>query len=277
MRIFVTGGTGFIGSHFLNLALAEGHEPVALRRPESRPAIPINDGVRWVTGNLGQIPKDALKDCEALVHLAAVGVQQPATASWEECLRHNVVEFHALMHKAIASGIQTFVVCGSCSEYGAVGERHERIPVDAALEPVGAYAASKAAASMLALGLAGEKKLRLSVLRPFHVFGEGEAPQRLWPALREAALNGADFEMTTGEQVRDFVPVEEVARAFLQQTTNSPPSPGRPVVANIGSGEPLTIRSFAQNWWRHWGATGKLLPGNIPYRPNEVMRYVPQI
>lgn len=277
MRIFVTGGTGFIGSHFLNLAFKEGHELVALRRSGSRPAIPVAEGVHWLTGSLGRFPRKELEGCEGLVHLAAAGVQQPTTAEWEKCLRHNVNEFHALMHAAIASRIRTFVVCGSCSEYGAVGDRYEQIPADAALEPVGAYAASKAAATMVALGLAKEKKLQLSVLRPFHVFGEGESHQRLWPSLREAARKGADFEMTAGEQVRDFVPVEEVVRAILRHTTTSAPLPGCPVIKNIGSGQPRTIRSFAERWWRQWGAKGDLLLGTKPYRINEVMRYVPKI
>jgi hypothetical protein len=50
-----------------------------------------------------------------------------------------------------------------------------------------------------------------------------------------------------------------------------------PVVANIGTGQPQTIRQFAEHWWKEWGATGKLLPGALPYRDNEVMRYVPEV
>ena len=56
------------------------------------------------------------------------------------------------------------------------------IPTDAPLEPTGPYHASKAAATMAALGLAVDRKLSLSVLRPFHVFGEGEEETRFWPA-----------------------------------------------------------------------------------------------
>ncbi|MEI8283803.1 MAG: hypothetical protein WCG52_02325, partial [bacterium] len=49
------------------------------------------------------------------------------------------------------------------------------------------------------------------------------------------------------------------------------------VVANIGTGHPQTIRSFAEHWWKKWDAKGKLLPGALPYRDNEVMRYVPEV
>ena len=67
------------------------------------------------------------------------------------------------------------------------------------LEPTGAYHSAKAAATMAALGLAVDRKLALTVLRPFHVYGEGEAEGRLWPALRKAALTGVDLPMTKGE------------------------------------------------------------------------------
>lgn len=156
------------------------------------------------------------------------------------------------------------------------GERYDFIPVDAPLEPTGPYHASKAAASMAALGLAVHKKLELTLVRPFHIFGEGEEAYRLWPALRDAALSGADFPMTPGEQVRDFMPVEMLAE-FLLNTVDSPPPKGSPLVLNAGTGEPRTIREFAESWWSHWGAAGKLLLGALPYREGEVMRYVPQI
>jgi nucleoside-diphosphate-sugar epimerase len=139
---------------------------------------------------------------------------------------------------------------------------------------------------MAAIALAVEQNLQLAVLRPFHVFGEGEGPDRLWPSLHKAALSGEDFPMTAGGQIRDFIPVEQVAQAFLRaldlpsEAFHFSPSTfasTTPVVANIGTGRPQTILEFAEHWWKEWGATGKLLPGAIPCRPNEVMRYVPEV
>ncbi len=277
MRIFVTGGTGFIGSHFLNLAAAEGHEMIAQRRHGSQPVIPLNHQPQWLEAELDEIAPTAMRGCDTLVHLAAAGVRNPVHASWESCLHTNVTAFSHLMATAIAAGIPNYVICGSCSEYGTAGERYERIPVDAPLEPTGAYHATKAAATMIALGLAKEHAIQLCILRPFHVFGEGESPDRLWPSLRQHALDGSDFPMTAGQQVRDFIPVESVAQAFLREATDPTATPAQPLIKNLGTGQPTTILEFAQSWWQHWGATGNLLPGQIAYRPNEVMRYVPEI
>lgn len=58
----------------------------------------------------------------------------------------------------------------------------------------------------------------------FHVYGEREAETRFWPSLRRAALAGEDFPMTKGEQIRDFMPVETLARTFLDRVSMTGPS-----------------------------------------------------
>ena len=135
--------------------------------------------------------------------------------------------------------------------------------MDAPLEPTGPYAASKAAASVTALSLAADRKLSLTLLRPFHVFGEGEDPRRLWPSLRKAALTGADYSMTAGQQVRDFIGGDRVARVFVDALGESAAA-GVPVIRNVGTGKPQTLGEFAGHWWAHWGARGRLLLGSLP-------------
>jgi len=347
MRLFVTGSTGFIGSHFVRAALAAGHDVTALRFPGTQPVIPIPDSDRltWIDGDLNAFltahsafrlmprspsaiipppsaegPAPSSFSSSALVHLAAYGVS-PQTCTWQKAFQINVSDSLALMERAIESGIGRIVVSGSCVEYGQSAGRYENIPSDAPLEPVGPYAASKAAQSIAASALCREKGIALAILRLFTVFGEGQHPANFWPSLKKAALAGEDFPMTPGEQVRDFIPVDDVAQAFLKavellrraeveglRSDNAPQAPTtdeesrtrnqeravsfsaitpppqplnqaspQPLIANVGAGKPQTLLEFAGHWWNEWGATGKLLPGALPYRPNEAMRYVPEI
>jgi nucleoside-diphosphate-sugar epimerase len=277
MKLFVTGGTGFIGSHFLQAALAAGHEVVALRRNKaSSPRIKLSVEPQWLDREMGVVEIADFAGCDALVHLAAVGVS-PQKAAWTELFRVNVTESLALWMRAADAGINRLIVCGSCFEYGRAGERYEFIPPHAPLEPVSGYAASKAAATVAALGLASERKLRLAVLRPFQAFGEGQHEGNFWPSLREAAFAGRNFQMTEGGQVRDYMPVADVATAFLAACLRENLETGLPVIENIGTGVPRTLRDFAEEWWLRWQATGQLQPGAIPYRTGEVMRCVPEI
>jgi len=275
MRLFVTGGTGFIGGHFLRASLAAGHEVIALRRKGSTPRIRLKTEPTWIDGDLESDCSSVLRGCDALVHLAAVGTI-PRQANWRDCLHWNVAASAALWERAADAGVQKFVIGGSCFEYGRSAERFEFIHAQAPLEPLGSYHASKAAATMAAWGLAIERSLSLVILRPFHVFGDGEESSRFWPSLRAAAYAGSDFPMTAGDQVRDFVPVEQVASEFLASLSRPLPI-GQPEARNIGTGRPKTLRRFAEEWWENFGATGKLQFGALPYRTNEVMRYVPQI
>lgn len=276
MRLFVTGGAGFIGAHFLRQAVAAGHEVVALRFPGTRPRIDVPAGVEWRDGDLGGLAAADLAGCGAVVHFAAYGVS-PQKTDWATAFRVNVTAGVGLLEAAEQAGVGRILLCGSCMEYGRSGTRYERIPPDAPLEPTGAYAASKAAFSLAAASFARTSKAELVLLRPFHFYGEGQHPENLWPALRAAALGGADFEMSPGEQVRDFQPVENTAACFLAALARWPGRGGELHVANLGSGQPVTLREFASEWWRKWNARGSLRVGALPYREGEVMRFVPQI
>jgi UDP-glucose 4-epimerase len=277
VRIFVTGATGFVGSHFVNHALSAGHDVVALRRSaESIPRIVLAREPTWFTKSMEQISQRELAGMDVVVHLAAAGIS-PRTSPWDELLQWNVVVPTKLLLTAASAGVSRFVAAGSCLEYGRAGARYEFIPPDAPLEPTGAYAASKAAAGLLFCTIAAEKKLQLSYLRLFSVFGSGQHEGNLWPMIRRAALAGENLALTPGEQVRDFIAVERVAAELLTAARDEAVEPGLPQVRNVGSGRPQTVRQFAEHWWREFGAQGKLLIGELPYRSDEVMRYVPQL
>lgn len=275
MKIAVTGATGFIGSHFTKQALAAGHAVLAIRRsPASTPRIPMEQPPQWLDRAMDEVTADDLKGCDVLVHLAAHTGNVPYD-TLANCLRWNLIAVVDLFEQARLAGIRRYVVAGTCFEYGHSGERYNTIPTTAPLEPTNSYAASKAAASIALCQWAQEHGLSLDLLRVFHVFGEGEAETRFWPALRRAALAGVDFPMTAAEQIRDFMPVEAVAWTFLQKAIQCTRTIEEYRVFNLSSGNPRSLRAFAEGWWRTWNAQGDLLFGQLPYRPGEIMQYVP--
>lgn len=276
MKIFLTGGTGFIGSHFLEHALAEGHQITALKRsPMSETKILLKSSPKWLGKKFEDVTVEDLNDSDVLVHLAAHSVMYPFD-SLQNCIRYNVVEPLNLFNKAAEAGIKNFVVAGTCFEYGKSGEKYDFIPSDAPLEPTQTYSTSKAMASLAFQQFASDNKVFLSIHRIFHVYGEGENPVRLWPSLKKAALNGEDFPMTKGEQIRDFISVSDVALHFLDACKIENNQIGSKIV-NVGSGKPESLLNFSIKWWKKWGAQSDLLVGALPYREGEVMRYVPLV
>ena len=277
MKIFLTGATGFIGSHFINEAHADGHVIIAQRRSQlSRPRIPLNKEPQWVEFELKDISKSELEGVDCLVHFAASGIS-PQVGDWSECFKTNVTETLDLCVNAIDAGVSRILISGTYAEYGSAGYRYDRIPVDAPLEPSGAYASSKAAAYLALQALVKDSSASLLYGRLFSVFGEGQFDENFWPSLRKSALAGNDFNMTEGEQIRDFVAVSDVAKYFVNGLVREDLSEGKSIVENVASGNPVSLRDFAEFWWNAFGAEGKLNLGAVPYRPNEVMRYVPEL
>lgn len=276
MNLFVTGGTGFIGSHFINFAITAGHKIWAIRRPGSKPKIELLAEPIWIDGDLQQNYTKYLKKVEVLVHFAAHSANLPYD-SLENCLHWNLTIPLKLFNDAYSAGIKNYLVAGSCFEYGKSGEKFEFIPPDAPLTPTASYPASKSAFSIIINAWAIMHQTKLKYLRIFQVYGEGESESRFWPSLKIAAQKGENFSMTDGNQVRDFINVKDVAKRFIDELDFEDIKFGKPFIDNVGTGRPQTLREFAEYWWKRWNASGRLEIGALPYRKSDIMRYVPKI
>ncbi len=275
MRIFLTGGTGFIGSHFIKQALLKSCILKAIKRCEkSKVKIILNEQPDWLIKQFSEIEISDLEDCEILVHMAAHSANFPYD-NLENCMKFNVSETLNLFNTAYDAGIRKYIITGSCFEYGKKGEEYEFIPPDSALFPTQSYPTSKAVSSMVMTQWAIERKVNLKILRLFQIYGEGELKSRLWPTLKDKALKGHNLKMTLGEQIRDFSKVDDIARIILKESINM--KENRISIKNIGSGKPKKLKEFVFETWNKFNAKGKIELGAIPYRKNEIMRYVPNI
>lgn len=277
MKVFITGGTGFIGSHVINTLIERGHSVLALKRcAQSSPRIPLHSQPKWIVSSLTEIQSDCLEDVDVLLHLAAHSANYPYD-TLENCLHWNVTAPLNLLTAAFNANVSKYLIAGSCFEYGLSAQNYDFIPACAPLLPVQTYPTSKAAASVSFTQWAYQRKISMSLLRFFQVYGPGEEPTRLWPTLIRAGNSGLDVPMTLGEQVRDFIFVQDLATRIVDETEQLCEQKHSIKIANIGSGTPQSLRSFAQEIWNKVDSSGQLRFGEIPYRPDEVMRYVPDL
>ncbi len=277
MNIFVTGGTGFIGSYFIAEAIKAGHKVTALRRKsDSNPVIPLPCEPSWISGDLHSLTTSHFIGVDAVVHLASAGVS-PKQACLNELISANVLGSFHVVETAATAGVSRFVIAGTSHEYGQAAERYSHIPPDSPLEPVNPYGASKAAAFQLLRAIAIQKKLELFYARIFTAYGDGQFQGNFWPSLKKAALNGEHFPMTSGNQISDFIPVYEVACHLLEGCTRTDIQLGTPLVVNIGSGKAMSLLSFAHAEWTRLKAKGFLLPSALPDRADQIQRYVPDL
>jgi nucleoside-diphosphate-sugar epimerase len=278
MRVFVTGGTGFIGSNFINHATDLNVEIVAQKRIASKPRVEIKkpEKVKWVVKELDGDLTEELKECDAVIHFAAYSVLPPYKPL-SDCLYWNVYTTVKLLEQAESVGVKNIIIAGSCFEYGSSANNYLKIPPDAKLLPNDSYSISKAFGSEACIGYARDKEIKLQILRIFQAYGDGENENRFWPSLKRAALSGEDFPMSSGEQIRHFIHVSKICEEFFYALNDKSVEYGRPIIKNIAEGEGVSLIDFANSWWLKFQAKGKLKPGAKKIRNGELMRIVAEI
>jgi nucleoside-diphosphate-sugar epimerase len=261
-RVAVTGASGFIGSQLARTLMREGYAVTALVRPESD---------LWRIEDLrGEVALTPLEDpksldgAEILFHLGAAGVR-PGRESGVPVLEANVVGTQRLLEAAHAADVQRVVLSGSCFEYGEGSRLRESDP----LRPQTDYAASKAAARLVAEAFARSHGLPVVALLPFTVYGPFESAYRLVASALLSALDGRPLELTGGEQTRDFVYVEDVADAFVAAARAELDTYA---TFNVCTGDETSVAELATAAVDVTGSDSDLRLGAIPYRDNELWR-----
>ena len=265
-RLALTGATGFVGGHVLARLLDEGHEVSVLARPGPRPQ-PWPGQVHVVTGDLSDPQPDLYRrlGCpDSLIHLAWEGLPHyRASRHFQEELPRQYRFLEALVRQ----GLRHLVVSGTCFEYGLqCGSLAEDLPT----EPATAYGHAKDALRRQLAFLQREQPFGLSWARLFYLHGPGQARGSLYSQLEAALAAGqASFPMSSGEQLRDFLPVAEVARrlvllARLGRDTG-------PV--NLCSGAPVSVRALVEGWLRERGASITLDRGRYPLPDHEPLAF----
>lgn len=282
MRAFLTGGTGFIGSHVAEALLCAGHEVVCHVRPSATRwrVAHLADGLRWFVGSLEDGPRlaEALAGCDAVLHIAAYGVQY-RDQDWRTAIDTNVRTTAGVMIEARNVGIRRIVVAGSCVEYGKRADLNGERPLreDDLLCPTTLYAATKSSTTLVAQAIARQLNMEVIVLRPFHTYGPREDPEKFVPSIIRQCLSGRPVKMTAGQQVRDYCYVADVAEAFAAALEGPSVQAGEPAVVNIGSGRPSRLIEVARMIQELVPETDRLEAGALPYRPDEVWYLVPDL
>ena len=274
MNIFITGGTGFIGSNFIERALKKNFKVTALKRNnDSNPSIKLSNEPTWLISSIENIKASQLKDFDVIIHLASAGVS-PKKCSWNELSKTNILDSFELIKKANNAGCKRIIISGTAFEYGYSANLFERIPINAPLIPLTLYGASKVAGFYKLYSYALNNEIEFYYPRIFSVYGHGQYHKNFWPSLYNSAVKGDDFKMTNGDQIRDFIHIDDVVSKLIEGCLRKDLLAKKPLVENIGTGRGITLKNFAISQWLKFAKGGELLFGEINERENEIQRLV---
>ena len=259
MRILVTGGAGYIGSHTARHLAARGDDVVVLDSLLTGHRAAVGD-LPLILGDIrdAELVESTVRDhrIESVVHFAGLKSVEASVGDPFGYFDVNVGGSMTLARAAIAGGVRSLVFSSSCAVYG----QPDRLPIDeqGALTPENPYGETKLATERLLRSVEAATGLRTVALRYFNAAGAADdgstgedwtgAVNLIPSVLRAAAGNdafvrifGTDFDTPDGTAIRDYVHVLDLAAAHARALDHLADGGGS-VAVNIGTGRGSSVR-----------------------------------
>jgi UDP-glucose 4-epimerase len=275
MRVLVTGGTGYIGSHTAVELISDGHEVFIIDSLENS-SIAALQAIKQLTGteptflNANVQDREKLRaflkehTIEAIIHFAAYKAVGESAAKPLRYYDNNVYSFICLLQEALESGVSNIVFSSTAAVYG-------NPPVDQVTEetpcaPESPYGWSKRMSEIiLADSCRVNPSLQGTVLRYFNVVGAhpsgllGESttkPQNLLPLIVQAVAGqtppltvfGTDYPTKDGTCLRDYIHVVDLARAHIAALKHHEQRQFNYDIYNIGTGKPTSVLELIETF-----------------------------
>jgi nucleoside-diphosphate-sugar epimerase len=269
-RVLVTGASGFIGNYVVQQLLKMNCIVIATSASEEKARqYEWFGSVRYIAFDLKDVSADVdyynvFQRPDHMIHLAWEGLPNYKSLFHIE---ENLPRHFGFLKNIIINGLPDLTVTGTCLEYGLQeGTFSEDMPCS----PSNPYAVAKDSLRKFLEEVGKLHPFKFKWIRLFYLYGKGQNPNSLLSQLDKAVIDGeSTFNMSGGEQVRDYLPVEKVAliiaTAALQQKVTG--------VVNCCSGKPVSIKKFVEDYCERKQISINLNLGHYPYADYEPMRF----
>lgn len=258
--VLLTGATGFVGRQVMRALMERGCRLRPIVREGKQGRIPQSAAIEKVIPTSDLWSEDAAwwadvcRGVDTVIHVAwyAEPGQYLQSPKNQECLAGTL----RLAQGASQAKVRRFIGIGTCFEYD-VSAGH--LSIETPLRPSTPYAEAKAAAFLTLSQSLPREGIEFAWCRLFYLYGEGEDERRLVPYLRARLKAGERAELSSGNQIRDYLDVGEAGRMIAEAALGSVQGP-----VNICSGVPVTVRQLAERIADEYGRRDLLRFGARP-------------
>lgn len=271
MKIIVVGSTGFIGSYIIQNLLSYKDINIIATTRNIEKAKKFewfsNNNVKTIKFDIAQTDPniyDKLGTPDILIHLAWDGLPNYNSLIHIE---YNLYKNYFFLKDMINGGLKDLTIIGTCFEYGL---KNGYLSEDIDTNPTTSYSIAKDSLRKFLQELQKIQNFNLKWVRLFYLYGANQSPESILSQLEDSIKkNEKIFNMSGGEQLRDYLPVEKVAEyiikiAFQNKITG---------IINCCSGKPTSIRNLVENYLKEKNTDIKLNLDYYPYPDYEPMAF----
>ena len=274
MKILITGGGGFQGSHLSQSLLEKGHE-ISVLNTHSETALRnitnIANKINLIWGDINdaELVKKSAAGQNVIFHLAGNINVDESLRDPLSYFNNNILGTYNIL-EAVKANNSRLIFISTCEVYGDGHDREEKFITESTeLRPKSPYAASKTAADRMCYAYFSSYNVDVTIVRPFNIYGERQKSGQfgaLIPILVSRALKGENLVVFgDGTATRDYTHVSDIVRGY-EMVLNNKSLTGK--VVNFGSGESARIKDIAEYIAKKTNV--KVVYG--PPRPGEVTR-----
>ena len=268
MKVLVTGATGFIGSYVVKELLKRQLNVIATSRDQNKArSFEWFSQVEYIPCDLNVMQEkffQFFQQPDLLIHSVWEGL-----SNYKDLfhLEKNLFSNYLFLRNMIGHGLKRLVVTGTCLEYGM---QSGALREDMEARPDNPYGLAKDTLRRFLEQLQKETTFDLKWIRLFYMYGKGSRPDSILSQL-EAALQRKEkvFNMSGGEQLRDYLPVEKVAEYIIRISIQDRISG----IINCCSGKPISIRKLVESYLAEKNKNIELNLGYYPYPDYEPMAF----
>jgi len=249
MKILITGGLGFQGSHLTESLLKQNHQVVILNTYSQIAQNNLNKMrkkpiVVWGSITDFELTQKTVRGQDVVFHLAA-HINVDESIKYPDLVLKTNIEGSLNVMNACLKQHKRLILVSSCEVYGNPLHTN-KINEEVELRPHSPYAASKAAVDRICFSYLKTYALKATILRPFNVFGERQKEDKfgsLIPILVKRAISGKNLQIHgTGKQTRDYIYIDDLIHAY-NLVLNTKNIEGE--IFNLGTGRETSIKEIA--------------------------------